>query len=266
MGIIADTGSGGLSAGSILSLADALEEYPDRGLAIYNRVSSWGQAGVGKVNLKDKDRGVLEAVRGIAAPGRLKRVPISGVEEGKLSVPRPKLLEAAEYAAGRNLILVAGDLSRFIRPEQFNHVKNPNAWPTDEEFERLRAMTGGVILATVESPLLTARERQSKATKRTKKHGRPPELSYQRALAILYGLGFRDEDSGRWETPIAFVAKRHKVTESKIKRLLDMVVPGELFGMDEDWRLKDSPLAARTFVAACKLARQNGVRWFGSMD
>jgi hypothetical protein len=84
--------------GGILHLPDALERHPSHGIVIYNRVSSYTQAGRGMAKLAEKTDAVVREVREAAA-GKLRRVPFFGVEEGKLSKPRPKLVEAAEYAA-----------------------------------------------------------------------------------------------------------------------------------------------------------------------
>jgi hypothetical protein len=181
----------------VLPLAAAVGRHPDADLVLYNRCSSWGQAGRGKAELAAKTRAVYRAVRA-AAPDRPLRAIVSGVEEGRVldpANPRRHLRDAAGRAAGfaartgRPVILVAADLSRFIRAAAYHRVTNPEAGPTAAEFARLRELTGGVPLATVADPGMTERERQSAATRRTGRAGRPRRIDDEMAAWIFGTLG-----------------------------------------------------------------------------
>jgi hypothetical protein len=215
----------------VLALREALDRYPTSGLAVYNRVSSDEQAGKGKVKLQEKTDAVFAEVRQ-AAPGKVRRKAFSGTEEGKLSKPRRKLLEAVEYATSQRgpMILVASDLSRFIRSESYNRRTNIEAVPTPEEFAKLRTMTGGVILATLADPAMTEKERHSRAVKRNPNCGRPPmPLAHKTALLILEMLGWPYKDANgrlRWDVPMRVVARRYKVSLRKVQQLVDEPVPG----------------------------------------
>jgi hypothetical protein len=68
--------------GGILHLAVALEQHPDASLVIYNRVSSYSQAGAGKVKLEEHTIAIYRAVRGLTE-NRPFRAMIRGVEGGK---------------------------------------------------------------------------------------------------------------------------------------------------------------------------------------
>jgi hypothetical protein len=176
--------AGGTVYNGIVCLPELIKRSINRSvsnwhLVLYNRVSSYGQAGKGKPKLQEKTAAVVAKIHKLA-PGRLLET-FDGVEEGKLSKRRTHLRRAVEYAKERRAILVAGDVSRFIRSEQFCHVNNVEARPTLEEFARFRAMTGSLILATVAHPMMTESQRRSLATKATDKCGRPREYVDQKA-------------------------------------------------------------------------------------
>lgn len=215
--------------GGVWELPDASAIYPARDFALYNRVSSWGQAGKGKTELTEKTEAVRRAMLNVVGDPARVRCIFQGIEEGKLSERPQKLLEAAEYAARNRLILVASDLSRFIRSESFCHLTNLNAWPSQEEFACLRRTVGArVVLATVEDPLLSEFERRSLATKRTGKAGRPRSITAEMALQIFADLGGFYIDLShrcRWETPLRTVAKRYGVTPQAIFREADRPSP-----------------------------------------
>src|SRR5262249_50195281 len=86
---------------------------PDGGLVLYDRVSAYG-AEWGR-RLRSKTTQLTKAVKRHRPGGRLKK--FTGVESGKLSEPRPLLVAAVEYARSRGAVLVAHNLSRFVRPE-----------------------------------------------------------------------------------------------------------------------------------------------------
>lgn len=212
----------GARAGGILHLPAALERYPDHGIVVYNRVSSYGkQTGKDKSKLQEKTDAARAEVRA-RAPGKL-RCTVQGVELGKLSAPRPKLRRATDYAARHELIIVANDLSRFIRSEAYDRHTNNEAVPTAEEFARLHELTGGAVLATLADPLMTEKERQSLATRRTGKAGRPRSIDDALAEKIFADLGwlvYLENGTARWECPIAEVARAFGVSIGAIYRAL----------------------------------------------
>ncbi len=243
----------GIERAGILHLPVALELYPDaRIAAVYNRMSSDGQAGKGKEKL-DGMTGMLAAEVVRIAPGKLVGGKIvQAIEEGKLLKPRPKLSQTAawaiRYAARRRgaVIVVTSDTSRFIRAEAYHRTENPEAWPSVEEFARLRSLfpppsrTGGVILATVGRPTMTEKERHAwimRRLGRAGKCGRPRDDAYARRghdlyLQILYALGPRDLETGRWDLSLSVVAERvakwtgksKDAARSMIQRFLDRPV------------------------------------------
>jgi hypothetical protein len=210
--------------GGILWFPEALERYPDAKFVVYNRVSSWGQAGKGKVLLEAKTDAVVDEVYKLA-PKRIRRI-VRGIEEGKLSKPRPKLIEATRSAVVRGLLVVTSDLSRYIRPEAFCHRTNREAWPTPEEFDVLRKRTGGAILTTLAHPSITESQRGSLATKRGNP-GRPSTMTPELAIEILHELGSWHPFAKRWETSVRAFARRVGVTQGLVQRLLSSPVPAQ---------------------------------------
>jgi hypothetical protein len=212
---------------NILPFAEAIRNYADNRIILYNRVSSWGQAGPDKVKLEAKTKPVIQAVMK-AAPKRLYGLVLA-VEEGQIGALRRHLQIAVHWALEQKCILVAPDLSRFIRAEAYNRRTNRNAFPTAEEFAQLRERTHGIPLATIESPYLSEDERHSKATRRTGKAGRRKKIDDDLAHRIFFDL--REcllSLSGRgylWEGPIRIVAKRYGVSRSTIERVADTLSP-----------------------------------------
>jgi hypothetical protein len=208
--------------GGILHLPEAIERFPNAPISLYSRVSSYAQAGQGKVRLQEKTDAVASAVRSIA-PEKLRRI-VQGIEEGKMVYPHRKLLVKASKDAKRlGAILVAADLSRFIRAKAYSRTRNRNAWPTPEEFARLRAMTLGVPLATVESPFLTEDERHSLATRRTGKAGRPYAVDDVLAAKIFSEVEMifiSDFGRVRWCPSLRELAGVFRVSPATILRLL----------------------------------------------
>jgi hypothetical protein len=209
-------------AGGVLHLPEALERFPDASITLYSRVSSYGQAGRGKARLEEKTDAVASAVRDIA-PGKLRRI-VQAIEEGKMVFPcRDALAEAAKDARQRKGILVAADLSRFIRAKKYSRTKNRNAWPTPEEFGRLHELTQGVPLATIESPLLTEDERHSRATRRTGKAGRPRAIDDDLAVRIwaeVEMIHWSDFGKVQWFPSLRELARAFRVSPATILRLL----------------------------------------------
>ena len=205
MPIIPNPGAGGQAFGGILHLPDAFLRHPEADFLTYNRVSSLsGAGGISKAKLDEKTNAVTDAVVAkiidliAEAEGPVSWEPVSiidGVEEGRPSAKRPALLQAFEIALKESLnrrrpvIVVASDLSRFIRSEAYHCRDNPEALVTAEEFAWLNGKPPCVILATLEPPWLTEAERNSKAQKRRGKSGRPPTMDDDLAMMMLKSCG-----------------------------------------------------------------------------
>lgn len=230
----------------VSSLQEATSRLPEANLTVYNRVSSWGQAGKGKAQLEEKTNAILISVDEVA-PDKLEHEPFFGVEKGYMSTPRKTLLEAVEYAANHNLILVASDLSRFIRSESYCRRTNREAFPTHEEFARLQEMTKGVVLATLADPTMTEAERQSKATKSTGKCGRPSKISPKDMQWIFQELGSRRD--GKWDASLASLAKQFHMTKRQIQGVLEAQIPGRT----ERWVDLEWPTPSAAYRIVCKL-------------
>ena len=241
--------------GGILHLPEALRLFPEAGHTISNRVSTFSQAGPGKVKLAEKTHAVFADYWRIAPPTQPwslfspPEVPevFQGVEEGKLSKRRRVLEAAVRYCReqDRLMILIASDLSRFIRPEACHRQRNPDVWPTPAEFEKLRKITEGVILATILDPWASESERHGPATKRTGKAGRKPKINHYSALRILDLF-----EQGQSRNEIAKnMSERNRVPLSKsaVQRFLESPVPGR-----EGLRWQDCEHPLRTYTAVLK--------------
>jgi hypothetical protein len=197
------------------------------GIVPYNRVSGRAQAGRRKVKLEQKTEPLVAAIRK-RFPFRVRTV-VQGVETGKLADPRPYLLEAAEYAKKHGCIIVASDLSRFIRAQSYHRRKNPEAVPPMEEMDRLGIMTYRVPLLTLLDPDLTEAARHGEAIRRTKKAGRPRAITPELAEQIFADLGayfVSRSDRWRWRTPLRLIAESYEVSPYAIQRLADTEAPG----------------------------------------
>jgi len=252
------------ATGGILYAPDAVRLFPEAKHVIYNRVSTWSQAGAGKAKLREKTRSVNLDYWRIAPPTRAFSLfdppegpeVFHGVEEGKLSKNRKAFVKAIRYCREQEgpTILFASDLSRFIRSERYHRQRTPNVWPTDAEFQRLREITEGVVLATLLDPMASESERHSYLTKRTGKAGRPSKIDSELAMEILelFGGCFVSESGRReWsneEVSLGAVAKfitkskSISVSKSAIQRLLDSPAPGH-----PGRRWKDFAIPARAY-------------------
>lgn len=220
------------NVGGILHLPDALERYPDAHLVVYNRVSSYSNVGKGKVKLDEKTYAVSDVVRGMA-PGRVRMIA-RGVEEGKLSKPRPSLTRAVKFVAHwsatrhKPIILVAPYLSRWIRSEDYHRLDNPQAPLAAADFARLHEVTKGLLLATFLDPNCTERERHSYATRLTGKAGRPlkmtPDVERQVFECLDYCL---QDDFGRthYGRPLRSVATEFRISAATIVAAMDRASP-----------------------------------------
>ncbi len=215
-------------ASGVLHLPEALGRYPERGIVLYNRNSSYAQAGRGKCKLHAKTAAFAKDVEPAAA-GRTVLAVFDGVELGHLwGCARKKLVEAGEFTRRHLGILVAPDLSRFGRPLVYSRTTNRNARMGPADYARLRELTKGVVLATLEDPLLTEDERHSLATKRTGKAGRPVVIDNKMAIQIFEAVEeiYLDESGrARWGASLREVANHFHVDHTTIGRLLDKCSP-----------------------------------------
>jgi DNA invertase Pin-like site-specific DNA recombinase len=210
-------------------LSVMLRRYPDADLVVYIRVSCYKQAGKGMFKLVRKRDAVLEKVRELAPDRKVYRV-FYVVERGQVSKRRRKLQEAAACAKDHGCILLADYRSRFIRAES-----GINDWPTPKEFDRLRKVTLGVPLATVEDPRLSLSKTHSLATRRTKMAGRKRTIDDNKARLIVAALGRRYKTRGnqfRWTNSLRKVAKKFHVSVPAIQRMLTRPSPNGILWKD----------------------------------
>lgn len=213
----------------IIPLSEAAERYPGARVVVYGRVSSWGQAGPGKAKIGNQTSAVYREVKKTAADFRVRYLP-RGVEEGKLSNPRPSLRDAVDYATKCGAIIVAADLSRFIRSESYHRTKNPDAVPTKREMELLRKFTLCVPLATVLDPSASESERHSAATRRPGTCGRPRSITPEMARRIFEDLGalLPAPRGWRWAGPLEEIAADFGVSVEAIRRESERPSPSGL--------------------------------------
>jgi hypothetical protein len=238
----ADSGHGAANGsrdtGSILHLPEALRRCPEALIVVYNRASSYKNAGRGQVKLDDKTRLIVNQVRQVA-PLRLTMI-VSVVEKAKLSCPRGGLDRACEYAQKRGAMVVTSDRTRFFRPEAYDHRTNPDAVPTTEDWRLLFELTGGVLLATLDPTDLCESERQRLAMQRGAKPGRPRKIDDDLAARIFDDLGaywWNDQwVNNRWDgAPVAAVAKKYGVGVATIYRMLTRLAPS---GRTWEWEVR----------------------------
>jgi hypothetical protein len=121
------------------------------------------------------------------------------------------------------MMVVAPDLSRFIRAKAYDRRTNRDAWPTREEFMALGEMTGNVVLATLAHPSLQEDRLHSLATKRTGKAGRPRSIDdelAERILAEVAHLFQRYDGSYQWCPSLRQLAKMFHISPAGIIRML----------------------------------------------
>jgi hypothetical protein len=213
---------------NIIHIREALERYAERGIVLYSRVSSYEQAGRGKGKLHAKTAAFRKEVEQVA-PGRTVLGVFDGVELGQLwGCPRKTLVGAGAFAVLHDGILVAPDLSRFGRPLAYSRTNNRDATMGPADLARLRELTQGVVLATLEDPLLSEDARHSLATRRTGKAGRPVVIDNKVAIQIFEAVEdiYIDESGrARWGASLREVANRFHVDYTTIGRLLDKLSP-----------------------------------------
>jgi hypothetical protein len=97
---------------------------------------------------------------------------------------RYALVQAVRCAMQHEAIVVAESTSRFIRSFEYSN-KNQHACPRKAEYEALRKLTQGVVLATIHHPDEQSRVERGRQTKRGKdakgnRGGRPGRAGYKK--------------------------------------------------------------------------------------
>lgn len=228
--------------GNIKSFEEMAAEQSDLNVIIYNRTSNRSQAGKGNVKLKEKTESLCREVEELLDPYRIVGV-VQKVERGKVDSKRPCLEQAVSLAEQQdNPVIVTYELTRFIRALDYDRIKNNQAWPTKEEFDKLHRLTHHIPLATVLPPYLTESERHSLATRKTGKAGRPQVISDDKMVQIVdalgqmylhmnYGYRCRSKDPEqdgfrfKWTYSIAQVAREFEESPSTIRRALERPSP-----------------------------------------
>jgi hypothetical protein len=211
-------------------------------LTLYNRVSSDKQAGTQDVDLHRKTQTSIDELNQLA-PGRLAAV-FQGTEEGKFSLPRPTFYKALADARQRGAILVASDLSRFLRSEGYDSETDRKVSPTRAELDQLRRTAGAVVLSSISSPFLSESKRQSFLIKRSGRAGRPRVLSNDTlplVSSIMYELGpCYVNDKGEYvytQASLHDVEERSPVSRRTIRRWIDTKSPYADLGA-VNWKLR----------------------------
>ena len=140
----------GIASDYIFHLDSVPVAHSELPIVLYARESGRTQDCRG--NLANQGKNLLAAVtaRGRAIVGRLHGEVSSGwihPDHFRLRFER-----AITEAKRLNAILLAESTDRFIRPESYRSDTRWDAWPTVDEFERLKEMADGVILATLLHP------------------------------------------------------------------------------------------------------------------
>lgn len=142
-------------------------------------------------------------------------------------------MEALSYAWSRGDGIVAADLSRIIRSDEFGPA-NVEAVPREDEFQGLEELSKGIVIATLLPPDTTEGERRSLATKRTGKAGRKPKSDPWRVFTLLGRKGKGDQ----FQKSLRQVADRCNCSKDAIARLLAKPVPD---GSGRCWGDLDCP-------------------------
>lgn len=227
----------------IWHLPEALQRFPGAKALVYYRLSSRSQAGNGREKLQAATDLLVAEVSKVM---EVVHAPFFGIEQGKLSTPRPKLREAATYAArmrdrGVAVIIVTDEASRFIRSESYDtrpqdlfSEQSKDARLSPDESVRLAEFTFGIPLATLADPLLSEAERHRRAMQRARqagKCGRPPKPLHpdiQLRILDMVGEPMRRNGGIVWQTRINKVAeqlKRFGVSRAQVQHFLESLVP-----------------------------------------
>ncbi len=138
---------------------------------------------------------------------------------------RPELARAAKLAKANDAVLVAFDVSRFVRNEDYNLNRS---LPTEDDFKQLTKLVGDVRLATITNPKIhEARNRSTirgleNAKARGVKLGRPKKKSYRKPytkMPIKHARVIRLRDSGMsWPKIAKSVGKAESTIRGWYKR------------------------------------------------
>jgi hypothetical protein len=211
-----------LARSGIVRLADVLKKGKPR-FVVYNRTSSYSSAGKGKAKLEERGRRLYWEINRLGVDvSQLAGIIFNGIELGTVAAPRPVLIKAAKYAKERNLILVAADLSQFIRAEKYDRRRYRNAFPTDGEFDRLREITFGVRLATVADPAMTETARIQLKIDKSPNSGRPSAIPERYLSWILEQLHERTYWGGTTALSMQKLADKIGVSKQAIQRFWDL--------------------------------------------
>jgi hypothetical protein len=142
---------------------------------------------------------------------------------------RQAVKRAARYAQSHNAVLVAFSVDRFLRARDFHHRNNPNAQPTDEDFQRFLGLVGDVQLATLVDPDASPKKVRQARNRASRKYnrdpgGRPPKPSAiasaedeSRLIDIIF-------DHNRKITPRQLMrsTRRYKTTAEAVRALTEL--------------------------------------------
>jgi hypothetical protein len=170
---------------AILHLPDAIKQSETGNVVYHARSSSWSNRESLEAHVME-GRAIIRAMEGAT----LLDVVVKGVEPGLIGDHRRRLKRAIAAARRHKAILVAWDVSRFIRPQAY-YDGDLEAKPTPAEYAALFTMADGVILATIQPPDLTEHGRHSQAIRRGGLQGRPSSIGVKlsRKIIALRGQG-----------------------------------------------------------------------------
>jgi hypothetical protein len=210
--------------GGVFKLEEWERPAPDaRGVALYDRTSGWTSVAAGK--LEARKEWMMDQVRKVCSLP-LRFIPCGRVESGKLSDYRPHLINVTEHARKHRLIVVARDLSRFIRAEEYDRRTNRLAWPTFEELRKLWDITFKVPLATLWSPDLKEDERHKMTVQAAAEMGRRPgrpsivDRKAQKIFRITSHIfWYGDTNQFKWQPSLRVLAARFKISPAALSKL-----------------------------------------------
>ena len=197
-----------------------------RGLVVYHRVTTSVQAGSKKKGWPKLRAAAWDVHRQIdsAYPGRIVGEPFYDVGSGRVTTHKPNLVEASIFAKENDLTLVASELSRLLRADDYDEHDNFHATPKPEEYQALRKVLNCCRVATVVPPWVTDSERRSAAIKRSPNNGRPSPFM-QIGGSLFTFLGPR-RDTKSYEA----AALKFGVSVPTIRRWMGATVDPNLIG------------------------------------
>lgn len=176
-------GKPGIASNYIHHFAEYARSHLWPKVMLYLRVSTREQYRKG--NFDDQGAWCRKVLKGFGAV--LVRMPYEEYVSGVCGkVDRWGLRYAAEWARKLGAVLVAESTDRLIRNALWT-TENPDAWPTEDEFEDLFLITKGVPLATLLPPDMPWKEVRAHQSNRKAKLT-PPMLrtpGYKKASRII---------------------------------------------------------------------------------